>query len=234
MSLDSGQLYQRIMHVPGLTGTWKQRADQYMRALTGRAYDGSLQTGLYLLGEIKKRNFPQAQPQQAAPVEAAPIAPPVVSQAQTGAQQAAEEVPKIPFEQILNFEQFFPEQLARSSIAQRSARYYDPLVQESQQGVMQNFADRGLSRSGQRSKTVMDTYKDYADKEATMREQLYGTVYGQAKEDHRYQEGLYEKNPTGYKKQTFDKSNYTYQFPEESPQKYSQSYRDWMRNAYKI
>ncbi len=229
MSLDSGQLYQRIMHVPGLTGTWKQRADQYMRALTGRAYDGSLQTGLYLLGEIQKRNFPQAQPQQA------PAAPtPVVNQAQQAAQQAAKEVPTIPFEQMLAFQQFFPEQLARSSIAQRSARYYDPLVAQAQEGIMGDFANRGLSRSGQRSKTVMDTYKDFADKEATMREQLYGTVYGQAKEDYGYQRGLYEKNPTGYQKQTFDESNYTYQFPEESPHKYSQSYRDWMRKAYEI
>jgi LysM repeat protein len=186
---------------------------------------------LIYAGQVLRTQDPAIQ-QQAAP---APVAPaPVVNQAQTGAQQAAEEVPKIPFEQILNFEQFFPEQLARSSIAQRSARYYDPLVAQAQEGIMGDFANRGLSRSGQRSKTVMDTYKDFADKEATMREQLYGTVYGQAKEDHRYQEGLYEKNPTGYQKQTFDKSNYTYQFPEESPQKYSQSYRDWMRNAYKI
>ena len=65
MSLDSGLLYQRIMHVPGLTGTWRQRLDQYHRALYGTPYDGSLQTGMRLLGEIGKRNFPQVQNTQA-------------------------------------------------------------------------------------------------------------------------------------------------------------------------
>lgn len=233
MSLDSGQLYQRIMYVPGLTGTWRQRADQYMRALTGRPYDGSLQTGLYLLDQIKNRNFPQAPAQQAAVTLVAPTAP-VASAGTTAGQSAAPKRVANFATEVMPFEQFWDPNLARSAIAQRTSAYYNPLVENARQGVESDFASRGLTRSSQRGRGVMDVYRDMAEKEQTMREQLYGNIQGQAKEDWGFQQALYEDRPDEYKKSTFDKSNYEYQYPDESPQKYAQSYRDWMRNTYKI
>ena len=225
MSLDSGLLYQRIMHVPGLTGTWRQRADQYMRALTGRAYDGSLQTGLYLLDQIKNRNFPQAP---------APAQPAPASAGATAGQSAAPKRVANFATEVMPFEQFWDPNLARSAIAQRTASYFDPQAQRAREGIEGDFARRGLTRSSQRGRGVMDMYRDMADKEQTMREQLYGGIQGQAKEDWGFQQKLYEDRPDEYKKSTFDKSNYEYQFPEESPQKYAQSYRQWLRSAYNI
>jgi hypothetical protein len=57
-------LYEQIMGVPGLTGSWQQRNAQYYKALGSPmgAYTGSLQQNLYLLEQIKKQNFPQAKP----------------------------------------------------------------------------------------------------------------------------------------------------------------------------
>lgn len=237
MSLDSGLLYQRIMHVPGLTGTWRQRADQYMRALTGRAYDGSLQTGLYLLDQIKNRNFPQAQapaPAQQAPAQPAPAQPAPASAGATAGQSAAPKRVANFATEVMPFEQFWDPNLARSAIAQRTASYFDPQAQRAREGIEGDFASRGLTRSSQRGRGVMDMYRDMADKEQTMREQLYGGIQGQAKEDWGFQQKLYEDRPDEYKKSTFDKSNYEYQFPEESPQKYAQSYRQWLRSAYNI
>ena len=74
-------LYEAIMGVPGLTGSWQQRNAQYYKALGSPmgAYTGSLQQNLYLLDQIKKKNFPQAPAPQPAVAAAAP--------AQTLAQQ---------------------------------------------------------------------------------------------------------------------------------------------------
>lgn len=234
MSLDSGQLYQRIMFVPGLTGTWKQRADQYMRALTGRAYDGSLQTGLYLLDQIKNRNFPQAPaPAQQAPAQ--PTTPaPVVDRATQEGTAATEGVPTKDWQEVMPWDEFFDENLAKSSAAQRSAGYYTPMLQRGRENVESDFASRGLTRSSQRGKGVMDLYRDMAEKEQTMRDQLYGQREGEAKEDWGYQQGLYETDPRGYKATPYKTEKYEYDYPVESPGKYGKSYRDWLRSTFKI
>ena len=83
-------LYESIMNVPGLTGTWQQRNAQYYKALGSPmgAYTGSLQQNLYLLEQIKKQNFPQVKP---APAPAAqPVVATAAAPAQTLAQQYAD------------------------------------------------------------------------------------------------------------------------------------------------
>jgi len=243
--MDEGLLYQRIMHVPGLTGTWRQRLAQYYKALTGKTYKGSLSEGLYMLDQISKRNFPQAPgwgqpaptpapapaPAQPAPAPAQPA--PASAGATAGQSAAPKRVANFATE-VMPFEQFWDPNLARSAIAQRTASYFDPQAQRAREGIEGDFASRGLTRSSQRGRGVMDMYRDMADKEQTMREQLYGGIQGQALEDWGFQQKLYEDRPDEYKKSTFDKSNYEYQFPEESPQKYAQSYRQWLRSAYNI
>lgn len=234
MSLDSGLLYQRIMHVPGLTGTWRQRADQYMRALTGRPYDGSLQTGLYLLDQIKNRNFPQAPAQQAAVAPVAPTAP-VVDRATTEGKAATEGTPTLDFKKdVMPWEEFFDENLALSSSAQQAGGYYTPLLQRGREGVESDFASRGLTRSGMRGRSVMDLYKDFAEKEQKMRDQLYGIREGEAKENYGFQQSMYEEDPRGYKPTSYKTEKYEYDYPVESPGRYGQSYRDWLRSTYKI
>ena len=225
------------MAVPGLSGTWQQRLAQYYKALTGKTYKGSLSEGLYMLDQISKRNFPQAPgwgqpaPAQQAPAPAQPA--PASAGATAGQSAAPKRVANFATE-VMPFEQFWDPNLARSAIAQRTASYFDPQAQRAREGIEGDFASRGLTRSSQRGRGVMDMYRDMADKEQTMREQLYGGIQGQAKEDWGFQQKLYEDRPDEYKKSTFDKSNYEYQFPEESPQKYAQSYRQWLRSAYNI
>jgi len=174
-----------------------------------------------------------APKQTTAPTPVAPTAP-VVSAGTTAGQSAAPKRVANFATEVMPFEQFWDPNLAKSAIAQRTSAYYNPLVENARQGVESDFASRGLTRSSQRGKGVMDVYRDMAEKEQTMREQLYGGIQGQAKEDWGFQQALYEDRPDEYKKSTFNKSNYEYQYPDESPQKYAQSYRDWMRNTYKI
>lgn len=139
------------------------------------------------------------------------------------------------FGDLLSWDDYFSPELAKSAAAQRSARYYDPLVAESQQSIYGDYAGRGLSRSGGRAKTTMDMYRDMADEEAKMREQLYTTREGEAKTNYNLERSRWEENPTGYEAPT-EKGNtsYDYQFPEESPRRYSRSYRDWLRKTYNI
>lgn len=84
-------LYQEIMNVPGLTGTWQQRNAQYYKALGSPmgAYKGNLQQNLYLLDQIKKQNFPQAPAPapQPAPQPVAPQQPLSQQYTQQGVQQ---------------------------------------------------------------------------------------------------------------------------------------------------
>jgi LysM repeat protein len=175
-------------------------------------------------------NIPGTQAQKAAPTPAAPTA----SAGATAGQSAAPKRVADFATEVMPFEQFWDPNLARSAIAQRTASYFDPQAQRGREGIESDFASRGLTRSSQRGRGVMDMYRDMADKEQTMREQLYGGIQGQAKEDWGFQQKLYEDRPDEYQKSTFDKSNYEYQFPEESPQKYAQSYRQWLRSTYNI
>lgn len=228
-------LYQEIMNVPGLSGTWQQRNAQLYSMLGSPMgkYTGSLNQNLFLLDQIKKNNYFRSglpgQTQQAQ----APAQPTVSSGAQAG-QSATEGTVQTPWEQVTPWEQFFDENLAKSAIAQRTARYFDPLVSQARQGVESDYAGRNLTRSSMRGKSVLDMYRDFAEQEQTMREQLYGQREGEAKQDYRYQQSLYEKDPKGYSATPFKSSGYEYQFPEESPQRYSQSYRDWLRRSYNI
>lgn len=139
------------------------------------------------------------------------------------------------FGDILRWQDYFSPELAKSAAAQRSARYFDPLVDESQRSLHGEYAARNLGRSGLRGRDVLKMYKDYADQEAQMREQLYGTREEEARTGYNLERSQYEENPQGYKATPYEPSKgYEYQFPEESPQKYSKSYRDWLREAYKM
>lgn len=57
-------LYQQIMDVPGLTGTWKERLAQYYKKLTGKTYQGTRDEGLYMLDQIAKKNWGEQVPKK--------------------------------------------------------------------------------------------------------------------------------------------------------------------------
>jgi len=213
-------------NVPGWNtpAVWNTLASQLRSKNPSRIYPGEVIDLSPVLPQ-------SAKPAPVAAPTPAPVAP--VAQ-QAGAQAAKEVVPQAPFSQVMPWEQFFDSNLAKSSAAQRSARYYDPLVQQGREGVESEFAGRNLTRSGARGTGVMDMYKDFADKEASMREQLYGTQEGEAKRNYGFQQGLYEESPKGYKATPYKMEPYQYQYPAESAQRYSKSYRDWLKSAFKM
>jgi len=55
-------LYQLIMDVPGLKGTWKERLAQYYKQLTGKTYKGTQAEGEYMLAQIAKKNYGTTTP----------------------------------------------------------------------------------------------------------------------------------------------------------------------------
>jgi len=212
-------------NVPGWNtpAVWNKLAPQLRSKNPNRIYPG----------EVIDLSPVLPQSQKSTPAPATPATPTASAGTTAGQSAAPKRVANFATE-VMPFEQFWDPNLARSSIAQRTAAYFDPQVQRAREGIESDFASRGLTRSSQRGKGVMDMIRDMAEKEQTMREQLYGGIQGQAKEDWGFQQKLYEDRPDEYKKTTFDKSNYEYQFPEESPQKYAQSYRQWLRSTYNI
>lgn len=150
------------------------------------------------------------------------------------AQSAAAATPQLDFREVMPWEQFFDPNLALSSAAQRAAGYYTPMLQRGREDVESDFASRGLTRSSQRGRSVMDLYRDMADQEQKMRDQLYGQVEGEARENYGFQQSMYEEDPRGYKPSKYKTEPYKYEYPVESPGKYGQSYRDWLRSTFKI
>ena len=107
-------LYQAIMGVPGLTGTWQQRNAQLYKALGSPmgAYKGNLQQNLYLLDQIKKKNYGSLTP--AAKPVAQPATPAVPLSRQytdplTGQLKTAGEIPL--FQEVLPLEETWRERL---------------------------------------------------------------------------------------------------------------------------
>lgn len=52
-------LYEQILNVPGLTGSWRDRVAQYYKQLTGKTYTGTKEQGLYMLDQIANKNYAQ-------------------------------------------------------------------------------------------------------------------------------------------------------------------------------
>jgi len=148
-------LYQDIMNVPGLTGTWKERANQYTDALYGKKYDGSLETGLDLLKQIKNKNFPQVQQQvqqQAQPQAAAQPVVPLANQytdPMTGQVIRGGEIPQ--FENVMPFMDTWEQRLqpgalqaGREMMAPEMLRNYNA----AREGYMGQLASSGGYRMG--------------------------------------------------------------------------------------
>lgn len=145
-------LYQEIMAVPGLTGTWQQRNAQYYKALGSPmgAYKGNLQQNLYLLDQIKKKNFPQAP--APTPQPAAPVAP-----QQTLAQQYtnpltqqlayAKEIPM--FQEVVPFMDFWEQRLQPGAM-QTGQQLLKPEVMRQYNEANRDYMSGMTSAGGQR------------------------------------------------------------------------------------
>jgi hypothetical protein len=146
-------LYQEIMAVPGLTGTWQQRNAQYYKALGSPmgAYKGNLQQNLYLLDQIKKKNYGSLTPAPAAQ-PAAPVAP-----QQTLAQQYtnpltqqlayAKEIPM--FQEVVPFMDFWEQRLQPGAM-QTGQQLLKPEVMRQYNEANRDYMSGMTSAGGQR------------------------------------------------------------------------------------
>lgn len=216
-------------NVPGWNtpAVWNKLAPQLRSKNPNRIYAGEVIDLSPVLPQSQKSTPAPATP-------ATPTASVTESRAVTEGTAATEGVPTKDWQEVMPWNEFFDENLALSSAAQRAAGYYTPMLQRGRENVESDFASRGLTRSSQRGKGVMDLYRDMAEKEQVMRDQLYGQREGEAKEDWGYQQGLYETDPRGYKATPYKTEKYEYDYPVESPGKYGKSYRDWLRSTFKI
>lgn len=73
--------------------------------------------------------------------------------------------------------------LARRNIASRVARVLDPEQREGQTNISENFAGRGLFRSGLRTRDIQDFNADIAEKRQTQQEELYNIRLQEALEE---------------------------------------------------
>lgn len=217
------------MSVPGLTGTWQQRNKQLYEKLGSPQgkYTGSYNQNIWLLDQIKKGNYGQPAPAQSP-------AQPVASAGTTAGTRAAEGAPVASFDTILSRDQYADPNLVQSGIDTRTAQYFNPLVQEARTGIEGDFANRGLSRSGARNTGVLSSYSDFLDQERSMQEQLLAARQAEIQQGYDLERKKYEENPTGYTKSTTEYKPYEKQEPEQSPYRYAQSYRDWVKDRYKV
>lgn len=169
--------------------------------------------------------LPQKTPTPATPIPVAPVV--------SAGTSAGQEAQRDPWETIMPWQQYFDENLVRSSEAARAARYFDPLVQRGREGIEGQYADRGLTRSSMRGRDVMDLYDQMASEEQKMREQLYGVREREAKENWGNLQSLYEQDKRGFSPSTYKYEPYNYEPPSESPYRYASSYRQWLNNMYK-
>lgn len=140
------------MDVPGLSGSWRDRLKQYYKALTGKNYRGTLEEGLYMLDQIKKRNFPQVQPAPAPkPKPAAQPQQTIAEQYTSDIAKQAEQVANTPsFQEALPFYEAWGRFLPQAS--ETAASQINPEVMRDYRAnlydVQSNLADTGGQRFG--------------------------------------------------------------------------------------
>lgn len=138
-------LYQEIMNVPGLTGTWQQRNAQLYKALGSPmgAYKGTYDQNIYLLNQIKKGNYGSLTPAKtAAPAAAAAPAQPEVPLSRqytdplTGQLKTAAEIPL--FQEVLPLEETWKERLMPGAM-KTGEQVIKPYVQRDYNAANYNY-----------------------------------------------------------------------------------------------
>jgi len=160
-------LYQEIMNVPGLTGTWKERNRQLYEMLGSPqgAYKGSYEQNINLLNQLKKNNYfksglPGQAPAQTAPAPAVTEKPlsRTYTDPLTGQLKTASEIPQ--FENLVgDYEKVWNERLApgvqvagESQINPEAQRQFKDQYTD----YMYNLTNRGGQRFGRGLKGLGD------------------------------------------------------------------------------
>lgn len=141
-------LYQEIMNVPNLTGTWQQRNAQLYKALGSPmgAYKGTYDQNIYLLNQLKKNDYFKSglpgQPQAPQPAPAQPLA----TQYAAPAVQAAPTSPQ--FEQVLPFYDAWQGMVPQAS--QAAASQINPELMREYNAANRNYMSGMTNTGGER------------------------------------------------------------------------------------
>ena len=140
-------LYQQIMDVPGLSGSWKDRLKQYNKALTGKDYRGTLQEGLYMLKQIANQNFPQVKPAPTPAAQPQPSQTSAQSYAQPGV-EAGQNADQASFQEALPFKEAWGRLSPQATNA--AVSQINPEVQREFDSNYRNLMNNLTSSGGQR------------------------------------------------------------------------------------
>ncbi len=150
-------LYQEIMSVPGLTGSWQQRNAQLYKLLGSPmgAYKGNTQQNLYLLDQIQKNNYFKSglpgQQQTAAPAQTATAQPQQTLAQQytdplTGQLKNAAEIPQ--YENVMPFYDAWGRMVPQAT--QAAASQVNPEAQRVFNQAYKDYMSGMTSSGGQR------------------------------------------------------------------------------------
>lgn len=184
-------LYQEIMNVPGLSGTWQQRNKDlyYKLGAPYGTYQGNLQQNLWLLDQIKKNNYFKASqpwnPQPAAPAPA-PAAPPPDPRAAI-AQPVLSKVKETP-----NFQEVMPQETWNSVFDEWTRNFVNEYVlpewqeqtykpeMENMTRALENLNKQigvsGAWRSGTANASLDRAAEDSIKQEALLRQQYQSGI----------------------------------------------------------
>ena len=155
---------------------------------------------------------------------------------------------KSDFTTILPWENYWDQNLANASIAQQTDKYFMPQIEEGIGGIRTEAASRGLFRSGVRKKQETKFLEDTAEREALMKEQLFGTREAEQMGRYGLEQERYEASPISYQAPAAETlSSFLYETPatqqvqqiqyglgssEDVSNRFGDAYKQWYTQRY--
>jgi LysM repeat protein len=140
----------------------------------------------------------------------------------------------INFAEVLPWEQYFTPELAQGSAEQAYAAYYAPIAQQRQSDLESGFAGRNLTRSGIRSQSVADLYRELGQEHQKGIEADVLQQQSMAQEDYARMQNLYESSAGKQKPATTKYTPYKVARPVTDAGTYGSSYLDWLNRATRV
>lgn len=138
------------------------------------------------------------------------------------------------FGEVLPFAQYFDPNLAQGSAEQAYAAYYAPIAQQRQSELESGFAGRGLTRSGIRSQSLSDLYRQLGQEQQKGIEADVMQQKAWAQEDYGKMQSLYESSAGKQKPATTKYTPYKVARPVTDAGTYGSSYLDWLNRATRV
>lgn len=166
------------------------------------------------------------------------------------AQKIAQQVPvrAKSFEEVLPFSNFFDQDLAKASIRERVEKFFAPQIDRGIEDIRQQFAQRGLFRSGMRGDNERNFFEDIADQFGQQEQSLFTTREAEEKGRYSLEQERFEKDPTKYTAPKVEVTGpapvyqptqygqildrYGFGSAPEAPNTFMQSFRDFWKTKY--